>query len=365
MMEPMRGRTYVKVAAVCAAGMLTVAGCGTGGGGEGGSGERLSVVTGVYPLEWLAGQVGGDHVEVANLTEPGAEPHDLELTPRQVGQVADADLAFYVSGLQPAVDDAVAQQGDGNALDVADVVELRTAEENAAEESHDHGGEESHDDEGGHDHAEEDHAAEESHDHAEDAHAEDEGAEASHDDEGGHDGHDHGEFDPHMWLDTDRMAEAASGLADRLAEIDPDHADAYAANAEEVTTLLDGIHEDYTAGLADCRSRDIVVSHTAFGYLAARYDLHQIPVAGLDSHSEPSPARMAEVAEVVREHDVQTVFTEPLTSPESAETIAEETGADTAVLDPLEGVTDASPGDDYPSIMRGNLEALSTALDCG
>ncbi|MDA0563215.1 zinc ABC transporter substrate-binding protein [Streptomonospora sp. S1-112] len=362
----MRGRTYVKVAAVCAAGMLTVTGCGGGGEDGGGSGARLSVVTGVYPLEWLAAQVGGDHVEVANLTEPGAEPHDLELTPRQVGQVADADLAFYVSGLQPAVDDAVSQQGDGNALDVADLVELRTAEENAAEEPHDHGGEESHGDEGGHDHAEDEHShAGDEHAAEEDAHAEEEGAGESHGDEGGHDGHDHGEFDPHMWLDTERMAEAAAGLADRLAEIDPDHADAFAANAEEVTTLLDGIHEDYSTGLADCRSRDIVVSHTAFGYLAARYDLHQIPVAGLDSHSEPSPARMAEVAETVREHDVTTVFTEPLTSPEAAETIAAETGADTAVLDPLEGVTDASPGDDYPSIMRGNLEALSTALDCG
>ncbi|MUL42556.1 zinc ABC transporter substrate-binding protein [Streptomonospora sp. PA3] len=335
----MRGRSFAKAAALCAVGVLMAGGCG--GTQEGGT-DRLSVVTGVYPLQWLAERVGGDHVEVENLTEPGAEPHDLELTPRQIGRVGQADVAFYISGLQPAVDDAVAAQGGDNALDVADLVDLRSAEADAETAEHGHG-EEGHGHEGG--------------GHSEEGHG---------DDGGGHSegGHGHGELDPHMWLDPVRFAETAQGLADRLAEADPDHADDYAANAESAASLLDDLDTEYSDGLAECESREVVVNHSAFGYLAARYDLHQISPAGLGSHSEPSPARLAEVAATVREHDIGTVFTEPMGDSDAITTIAAETGAQTALLDPIEGITDRSPGEDYPSIMRANLETLTEALHC-
>ncbi|MFC3995299.1 metal ABC transporter solute-binding protein, Zn/Mn family [Nocardiopsis sediminis] len=344
----MRSRRSVKVAALCAAGVAALAGCG-GGAGAGNGGDGIGVVTGVYPLEWLAGQVGGEHVEVTNLTEPGAEPHDLELTPRQIGSVSSADVVFFVHGLQPAVDDAVEQEGGDNALDVGDIVDLRPATE---EEGDAHAGEDAHADEG----------AEDAHG-DEDAHA-DEGAEDAHGDEGGEEGHGHGDTDPHMWLDTDRMAQAAAGLAERLGEADPGNAADYTANAERVAGRLADIGTEYTDGLADCESRDMVVSHAAFGYLADAHDLHQIGVSGIDPEAEPSPARLAEVAELVENDGITTVFTETLTSPRVAETIAAETGAETAVLDPLEGITDQSPGDDYPSVMRANLEALTGALRC-
>ena len=323
----MRTGKSVKIAAACSAGLLLAAGCGSGDGGSGPGGDGPAIVTGVYPLQWLAEQVSGDPGAVSNLTEPGAEPHDLELTGRQTGEVTDADVVFYVSGLQPAVDDAVAQSGTEGALDVADLVELRPA---GGDDGH---GEEGHD----HDHGEEEHAEEE---------------------------HDHGEFDPHMWLDTGLMAEAADGLADRLAEVDPDGAEAYRANAEQVRAEREEIGAEYDEGLAECDGRTLVVNHAAFGYLAAAHDLEQISVSGIDPDSEPSPARIAEVSDLVKEHDVTTVFTETLVSPEVAETIAEEAGAETAVLDPLEGITDESPGDDYPSVMRGNLESLRGGLGC-
>ncbi|WP_236700298.1 metal ABC transporter substrate-binding protein [Allosalinactinospora lopnorensis] len=303
-----------KVTAVCAAGVVitAVAGCGdegTSGGGDGAD-PGLSLVTGVYPLEWLAAQVGGDRVEVRNLTEPGVDPHSLELSPREIGRVSEAEVAFYITGLQPAIDDAVAQEGAENALDVAGLVDLLPA-----------GGEDDY-------------------------------------------GHDHGEEDPHMWLDPSRMSEAADGLAEHLAEVDPEHADEYRANAEASIEELTEIDGEYAATLEDCESRDIVANHAAFGYLAEDYDLNQISVSGIDPESEPSPARMAEVADLVEEHDITTVFTETLAPPETAETIAEETGAKTAVLDPLEGITEESPGDDYPSVMRANLDELGSALRC-
>ncbi|GAA1768453.1 metal ABC transporter substrate-binding protein [Streptomonospora arabica] len=344
-------RSYVKAAAVCAVGILTASGCG--GGQEGGSGDRLSVVTGVYPLQWLASQVGGDHVDVENLAGPGTDPHELELAPRQIGSVGNADVAFYIGGLQPAVDDAVSSQGGDNALDVADLVELRTLEENAGSSGHDHS-----EGEGGHDHGHEESGG------SADESGHEEGHDGGHEESGGEGGHDHGEFDPHMWLDTERFTAAAEGLADRLSEIDPDHASDYAANAESVTGTLGDIDTEYSEGLAECDSRDIVVSHSAFGYLAHRYDLHQISPTGVDSHAEPTPARLAEVAETVREQGIGTVFTEPLSDSSAAETIASETGAKTAVLDPVEGVAEKSPGDDYPSIMRANLTTLTEALGC-
>ncbi|NYH53948.1 zinc transport system substrate-binding protein [Nocardiopsis arvandica] len=330
----MRTGTALRAAALGAATLMTITACG-GGGEGGGTGVSpaeadLTVVTGVYPLEWLARQVGGERVAVVQLTEPGTEPHDLELTGRQVAEVIEADIAFHVGGLQPAVDEAIEQEAPESALDVADLVHLRPAEE------------------AGDEHAEEEHAADE---HAEEGHAEEEG-------------HDHGEHDPHFWLDVDLMAQVAQALGDRMAEVHPEGADRYARNAEAVTAELEAIGREYEEGLSSCEHEEVVVGHTAFTYLTEDYGLEQVGVSGVDPDTEPSPSQIAAITDTVREHDITTVFTEPLMPAATAETIAAETGARVEVLDPLEGVTEESPGDDYPSIMRGNLEALTTALSC-
>ncbi|WP_285758961.1 metal ABC transporter substrate-binding protein [Nocardiopsis ansamitocini] len=295
----------LRAAAVGAVGILaagTVGGCSATGGE---SSDGVSVITTVYPLEWLAERVGGDSVALSNLTQPGVDPHDLELTARQVGSLGSADIVFFIDGMQPAVDDAVHQQAADAALAVNDLVELREVpEENG------------------------------------------------------------GGLDPHMWLDPNRLSTVAEGLGERLAEVDPDNADTYRSNAAGVATELTEIDADYRSGLAQCATRDMVVSHAAFGYLADNYDLQQTAITGIEPDTEPSPARMAEVARLVKERDVSTVFTETLVSPAVAQTIAEEAGVQTAVLDPLEGITDESSGTDYPSVMRANLETLRSALDC-
>ncbi|MDE3719872.1 metal ABC transporter substrate-binding protein [Nocardiopsis sp. N85] len=350
----MRTGTILRTAALGAVALMTATACGGGeGGGAAETGgpapadPELTLVTGVYPLEWLAREIGGDRVAVVQLTEPGMEPHDLELTARQIGEITEADVAFYVSGLQPAVDEAVTQEASDKALDVADVVELHAA----GEDGHDHEDEE--------DHGHEDDHAHEGDDHGHEDEAE---AEEDHEDEG--DGHEHGDFDPHFWLDVDLMAQVADALSARLGELHPEGADEYTANAEAVSAELATIGGEYEEGLASCEHREVVVGHTAFSYLTERYDLEQMGVSGVDPDTEPSPAQIAKIADFVEEHDVNTIFTEPLMPRATAETIAAETGAEVEVLDPLEGVTDDSPGDDYPSIMRGNLEALRTALVC-
>ncbi|WP_166848789.1 metal ABC transporter substrate-binding protein [Isoptericola sp. BMS4] len=304
-----------------------LASCSTeDGGGSGGDG--LQVLASFYPLQYVAQQVGGDLVTVDNLTPPAAEPHDLELSPAQVREIGTSDLVLYSSGFQNAVDEAVETQSPERVIDTSDVVTLE-----------EHPG------------TEQEHAGE-------DEHAEDEGAD---------DGHDHASaLDPHFWLDPTRLTPVAHAVAASLGDADPEHAAAYAQNAEALEKRLTDLDGEYSDALAQCDSRTLVTSHEAFGYLAERYDLQQIGIVGLDPETEPSPARLREVGGIVEENDVTTIFTETLTSPKVAETLADDLGVGTAVLNPLEGLSEdqTAAGDDYVSVMEENLAALTEGLGC-
>jgi zinc transport system substrate-binding protein len=298
--------------------VVTTAACGSDPaptGGAGGGSAGLDVAAAFYPLQYVTEAVGGDRVEVENLTTPGAEPHDLELAPRQVAQLGEADLAVYLSGFQPAVDDAVAAQAPA-ALDVAQEVDLVPAQ-----------------------HADE-HGDEPADEHADES------------------------VDPHFWLDPVRLADAGDAVAARLAELDPEGAQTYEANAARLREELQELDAELSAGLASCDVDILVTSHAAFGYLADRYGFTQVGISGLDPDSEPDPRAIAEVADLVRESGVTTVYSEVLVDPAVAETVAAEAGATTAVLDPVEGITDRSAGDDYPSVMRANLQTLREGQGC-
>ena len=288
----------------------------------------LEVIAAFYPVEYLAARVLGDHGEVTSLTAPGVDPHDVELTPKVVGRLGTADLVVHASGMQPPVDAAVAQQAQDRSLDVTPAADLLALTDEEA--------------------GDDDHA-----DHADDSH-------------GGHadDGHDHGPEDPHFWLDPERYGQVAEAIADRLAAADPAHAEDYRTNAAAVVTDLEALDAELAAGLASCDSRELVTTHEAFGYLAHRYDLHQIGITGLSPESEPSPARLAEVSAQVRELGISTIYAEPILSDGIARTVAAETGARVLTLDPVEGITEASAGSDYLEVMRANLSALRDGLGC-
>lgn len=308
-----------------------LAGCSADAGADDGT---LQVLASFYPLQYVAEQVGGDLVTVSNLTPPAAEPHDLELSPAQVRKIALADLVVYSSGFQTAVDEAVGTQAPEHVVDTSDVVTLEPHPGTPAGEDA-HAG-----------------AEEEAHEHADDE----------------HDGHDHahGAADPHFWLDPTRVVEVGHAVAASLGEADPQHAATYAENARALEASLKDLDGEFEAGLRECASRTLVTSHEAFGYLAERYDLEQVGIVGLDPDAEPSPARLREVGAVVAENGVSTIFTETLTSPKVAETLATDAGVTTAVLDPLEGMSEdaAEAGDDYLSVMQDNLAALTEGLQC-
>jgi zinc transport system substrate-binding protein len=323
----------VPLASIVTASVL-LAGCGSTDAGASGSGRQA--VASFYPLAWVTERVAGDGWTVDNLTQPGQEPHDLDLTIAQTASLESADLVVLEEGFQPAVD-AAAENTDAPVLDAAAVVELIPATEG----DHDHEGE-----------SEDEHAEEEGHAEEEEGHAEE---------EEGHD--DHGDLDPHFWLDPLLVADFADSVADELAEVDPDGAQTYADNAAALRAELESLDEDYTSGLASCERSTTVVSHQAFAYLT-RYGLEFEAIAGLSPDAEPTAADLAHLQEVIEADGVTTVFSERLVSPKMAETLADDLGVTTAVLDPLEGLSDETADEDYLSIMRSNLSALQQANGC-
>ncbi len=325
-----RTPTRAVASAAAAATALLLTGCGSDDA-QAGAADGVAVAAAFYPLQWAAERVGGDRVDVTSLTPPGAEPHDLELTPQDVASLSEADLVVYLEGFQAAIDEAVAEAGDaawdaGQAADLS----LTTTEE------HGHEGE-----------TEAEHA-----EHAEEGHAEEEHA------EGGE------ATDPHFWLDPTRLADVGDALADRLAEVDPDGADAFRDNAATLRSDLEALDAEMQDGLADCAVTTLVTSHDAFGYLADRYGLEVVGISGLSPSAEPTAASLAEIADLVQERGVTTVYTETLVDPAVAETVAEEAGVQTAVLDPLEGLTDESAGGDYLEVMRADLATLREGQSC-
>jgi zinc transport system substrate-binding protein len=279
---------------LAAAAVLVVAGCGAASGAKG----KESVVAAFYPLAFAAEDVGGAKVDVRNLTPPGAEPHDIELTPGDVGRIQTADLILYLShGFQPAVEQAVAG-AKGKRLDILAGIGLRRG---VGDES--------------------------------------------------------GKSDPHVWLDPILFARVVRRVGAALGR---------PGRAADLARRVLALDRKYRSGLAHCDRRDFVTSHAAFGYLAARYHLHQIPITGIDPESEPSPQRLRRLIDLVRREHVTTVFFERLVSPRLAETVARDAGAKSAVLDPIEGLTpsEQAHGDNYLTLMRQNLRQLRSALGC-
>ena len=277
-----------------------ISGCAAAGG----SGEP-QVVASFYPLQYVAERVVSDHAEVTNLTAPGVEPHDVELSPRQTAEVSSASVVFHEKGLQPAVDQVISNDRPDHVVDAADVVDLRKSTE------------------------------------------------------GGSKG-----LDPHFWLDPTLLGQAADAFTRTMTEADPDHAADFKANNARLQDDLDQLDEDFRTGLEKCTTRTVVVSHEAFDYLGERYDLDVHAIAGLSPDAEPSARRLGELSDLIREDDITTVFTERLASPKLADTLASDLDLETAVLDPIEGLSDKDADDDYLGLMRENLAALQKAGGC-
>lgn len=374
---------------------LAVTACASGGD-AGADGEgRLQVLASFYPLQFVAQQVGGDLVDVESLTPAAADPHHLELSPARTRAVGDADLVLFLSGFQTAVDQAIEQRAPARVFDAADHVDLLPATVTGGEHSHDHAADDAEEhsaaddaeehsaaDDAAHDgehdtahdehtdeHPDEDHTATGHSDtsHTNTSHTEHTGTDHPKTDHTDTDHTDTGtdtDVDPHFWLDPMRLAQLADPVAAALAEADPQHAAQFAAGAADLVERLTALDAEMAAALAPFAGATLITNHTAFGYLAQRYGLEQVGIAGLDHDVEPSPARLREIGRIAREHAVTTLFSESLVSPAVIATLASDLGLSTQVLDTLEGLgqDELDAGDTYITVMQRNLQRLTEGL---
>lgn len=303
-----------------------LAGCGAAGSTtENTESDKLQVVTTFYPMYDFTKQVAQDDAEVSMLLEAGMEVHSFEPSSQMIAEIQDADVFIYNSPeMETWVPDVLAS------IDTSDMVVICASDAITLLEY-------------------------EGEAHAHDHESEEKGANA---------GHSH-TVDPHVWLDPVLAQTEVSTIAEGLAEADPDNAEDYLENAGIYDGKLNELDEAYRVAFEGTENRTFVTQHAAFAYLAARYDLNQISVTGLNAEVEPSAAALATLSDYVKANNISHIYFENNASSQTAETLAEEVGVELAVLSPLEGITeeDQKKGSDYISVMLDNLEALKKSIN--
>ncbi|MBE5702699.1 MAG: ABC transporter substrate-binding protein [Ruminococcus sp.] len=291
--------------------------------------KKLNVMASFYPMYDFATKVGGDKVEVTNMVPAGTEPHDWEPAATDVKNLEEADVFIYNgAGMEHWTEDVLGAL-DNKELKVVEASRGLTLLEGKEEDE------------------------EETEDSSSDSDASDESTDSEI------------TYDPHVWLNPLNAKAEMENIKNAFVEADPDNKDYYEQNYETYAEKFDQLDKEYKDGLADTKSKDLITSHEAFGYLCQAYGLNQVGIEGLSPDSEPDASRMNEIIKFAKENNVKTIFFEELVSPKVSETIADEIGAKTAVLNPLEGLTDdeISAGEDYFSVMESNLKTIEDALN--
>ncbi|GAA0380202.1 metal ABC transporter solute-binding protein, Zn/Mn family [Bacillus horti] len=330
--------------------------------------ETIKIFTTVYPVHYFAEQIAGSRAEVRSLIPVGVDPHDFEPTARDIMALSDADMFIYNGGGFEGWIERIVESVNNDSLvwvDSTETLTLLTNEETGhIHDDHDHGHhgdahgteEDDHD----HDHHGDTHGTEEDHDHDhhEDAHGTEE-------DDHDHDHHHHGEFDPHVWLDPTLAKQQAEAIKNALVELDPEHAEEYEANFEQMVSEFDALDAAFKELVESVNRTDFIVAHAAYGYLSNRYGLNQIAISGLDPSQEPSPRQLQQIIEFAEENEVQYILFENFVSTKVAEVVQEAIGAESLVIYNLEAITEEeqSQGENYFTLMHRNVEVLKIALD--
>lgn len=292
---------------------------------------KLEIVTSFYPMYDFTKNVAKDKANVSMLIDGGVESHDYEPSAKDMAKIQNADVFVYNSNEMETWVETVLENIDTSKVKVIEAskgIELLKGSESHDEEDHD------------------EHADEEEHE--------------------GHD-HDHGHshaFDPHVWLDPLLVKKEVKTISDALIEIDSKNKDYYEKNTTEYLSKLDKLNDDYVAAFEGAKSRKFVTQHTAFSYLANQYGLEQVAISGLSPDQEPTPKELKGIQDLVKKENINVIYTESSASEKIAKTIADATGAELAVLNPMESVSkkDRENGADYLSIMAENLEALKLSI---
>lgn len=271
--------------------------------------HQLVISTSFYPLYFFASEIGGDRAEVKNITPAGAEPHDYDPSTQDIARIENSNMLILNGGVESwgsKMQDILA----GTDVKVVTAGQGLLAQ-NVVEDGQN-------------------------------------------------------QTDPHVWLDPVLAKKEVKSITGGFVSIDPQNASYYQNNEQMLDEKLDQLDNEYKTGLKSCQQKNIVTSHAAFGYLASRYGLNQISVAGLSPDAEPSVKQLADITDFVKQNKIKYIFFESLVSPKLSQTLASETGTKTLVLDPIEGVSnnDIKQGKNYLTIMQDNLHNLQIALEC-
>lgn len=269
--------------------------------------KKIPVTASFYPLYFFAGQIGGDKAEVRNLTPAGVEPHNWEPAPQDIARIEKSKL-LILNGIMEAWGDKVKNNLQGKQVTVVAAGEGLFKSTEVGQMS----------------------------------------------------------SDPHVWLSPPLAEKQVEVVTRGFIKVDPSNTAYYETNQKKLDDRLDQLDQAYKQGLSNCIQRDIITSHAAFGYLAGTYGLNQVSIAGLSPEAEPSSRQLAKIASFAKSNNVKYIFFEKSASPKLSETLAREIGAQTLVLDPLEGLSedDIKIKKDYFTVMEDNLRNLQTALQC-
>lgn len=276
--------------------------------------ENITVMATFYTVYEFTKQIAQDKVEVQLLIPAQVTPHDWEPAPKDIKAIQSSDLFVYSSEHFETWIRSIEKSLQNRDTKVVHASEGISLLEGNGTEGHD-------------------------------------------------DGHDHA-FDPHVWLSPVLAQKQVENIAKALIEIDPDHAQFYAENRDRYLQQLQQLDEEFRETLQDIKKKEFITQHASFGYLANEYGLKEIPIAGLSPSLEPSAAQLAQLKKIANEHDVNTIYFEDLSNPKTAQTLANEIGAEVKVLSTLEGLTkqQEEKGLTYIDIMRLNLQALEKSL---
>ncbi len=271
---------------------------------------KIQIVTSFYPIYFFAKSIGGEKADVFNITPAAAEPHDYEPTTQDMVKINQSQMLVLNGGKLEAWGDKIKDELQGTKTLIV------TAGDGLANKEITEGGQKIQ--------------------------------------------------DPHIWLDPILAKTEVERIEKGFEKIDPQDSQYFQANANKLYQELNSLDSEYKAGLASCQKTDFVTSHASFGYLAARYGITQIPISGVSPDQEPSAQKLAQIADFIGKENIKIIFFESLVSPKLSETIANETGAKTMVLDPIEGISDndLKAGHNYLTVMRANISALQAALEC-
>lgn len=295
--------------------------------------DTISVYTTVYPLQYFTERIGGEFVNVQSIYPAGANEHSFEPTQKDMMALADADVFFYIGqGLEGFVESAKKTLANEHVKLVATADNISEAQFHIST---------------GHVHAED----EEEHDH-------------DHDHEGEHEEHSHHEHDTHVWLSPVLSKDLALAIKDELVATLPEQEAFFTKNYEALTKELDELNADFEEMAANTTKKTFFVSHAAFGYIAGHYGFNQVPVAGLNSQSEPSQKQLAKIVDLAKAENIQYIFFEQNVSSNLTSVIQKEVGAEALTLHNLSVLTkdDIKNNETYFTLMQHNIEQLAKAL---